>query len=60
MNILFKEYNDVLTVKDLCEALHIGRNKAYEILQSGRLKCIKVGSDYKIPKPYLIEYLTVA
>ncbi len=52
----FKNYPDVLTVKDLCQALHIGRAGAYKLLESGALHSFKIGRVYKIPKDSLIAY----
>ncbi|MBE7054488.1 MAG: helix-turn-helix domain-containing protein [Ruminococcaceae bacterium] len=48
----------MLSVKQLCEILGIGKNSAYKLLQSGEIKCIKIGKVYKIPKKYLKEYIT--
>ena len=31
---MLEEYDDVLTVEELCEALHIGRNSAYQLLKT--------------------------
>lgn len=54
---LLKDYKDVLTVKELGQALNIGRNTCYRLLQDGTIKSIKVGSSYRIPKNYILEYL---
>jgi len=54
---MFKGYPDVVTVKQLCKMLNIGKNSAYELIHSGKLKCVKIGKVYKIPKKYIIEYL---
>ena len=53
---MFESYPDVLEVKDLCSALRIGRNKAYELLNT-EIKSIRIGTVHKIPKIYLIEYI---
>ena len=50
-------YDDVLTVKGLMDYLAIGKNTAYELLKSGKIKHIKIGRNYKIPKESLREYL---
>lgn len=52
----FKDYPDVLTVKDLCQVLHIGRAGVYKLLESGALYSFKIGRVYKIPKDSLIAY----
>ncbi len=54
---LFKGYPDVLTVKDLQSALHIGKTSAYELLENKRIPSFKIGRVYKIPKTALIGYV---
>lgn len=54
---MFQEYKDVLTIKELCEALQIGYNTAYKLLQNGTIKNLKIGNAYRIPKIYLIDYV---
>ena len=49
--------NDVLLVEDVQRILRIGRNKAYDLISSGRIKSIKIGTKIIIPKTYLIEFL---
>lgn len=44
---LFEMYGDLLTVEELCEALMIGKNTAYEILNSGQLRAFREGSRWK-------------
>ena len=57
---IFKNYPDVLTIEDLQEMLHIGRNTAYGILKDGTIKTIKLGKRYIIPKISVIEFLNSA
>lgn len=54
---MFENCSDVLTVDELRVVLQIGKNAAYSLLRSGELKHIRIGSSYRIPKPYLIEYV---
>ena len=54
---MLEEYGDVLTVSELQEALQIGRNAAYTLLQSGEIGSFLVGKKYRIPKASVIEYL---
>lgn len=57
MNIL-DSYADVLTVNDVMNILHIGRNKAYELLRSKVIPSIRIGKKYVIPKNLMIEFLS--
>lgn len=54
---MFDAYDDVVTIEDLMEMLDIGRNKAYELLQSGQIKSFKVGKSYRIPKICIQNYV---
>lgn len=57
---MFINYPDVVSVKELMEMLHIGRNKAYELLQSNAIHHVKVGCRYIIPKINVIAFLKEA
>lgn len=54
---MFEQYDDILTVPELAEALRIGTTQAYRLLKSGKLKGFKEGKDWKIPKQSLIHYI---
>ena len=54
---IFSNYPDVISIPDLMKMLNIGRNTAYRLLQNGKLKSIKIGKQYRIPKQFIIEYL---
>ena len=48
----------VLTVEDLTTLLHIGRNKAYDLVNSKQIQSIKVGKQIRIPRAALERYLS--
>lgn len=54
---LLDGYGDLLTVEELCEALLIGKNTAYEILNSGQLRAFREGSRWKIPRESVALYI---
>ena len=54
---MFEEHPDILTVDEACEALRMGYNAIYELLNSGKLKGYKQGRVWKVPKQALIEYI---
>ena len=54
---MLNNYRDILTVDELCEVLRIGKNTAYQLLKIGKIKSIKVGNIYKIPKYAVIDYI---
>lgn len=54
---MFESYDDVLTVEEACEALKIGYNAMYELLNTGKIKGYKNGRVWRIPKAALMEYI---
>lgn len=54
---MFADFPDVVSVDDLTKMLHIGKNKAYELVNSGAIKSIKIGTKHRIPKFNIIEFL---
>ncbi len=54
---MFSEYSDVVSVNDLTSMLHIGRNKAYELLNTNTIQSIRIGKEHIIPKFRVIEFL---
>lgn len=47
----------ILEIDGLCEALSIGKNTAYELLNNGEIDCFKIGSCWKIPVSSVQEYI---
>ena len=47
---MFNEYCDVVTIEELCEMLRIGRNKAYELLRSGKIHAFRCGRTWIVSK----------
>ena len=54
---MFEDYPDVLTVEEACEALRVGYNAIYELLNSGKLKAYKNGRTWRIPKDAIKKYI---
>lgn len=54
---MFELYSDILTVEEACEALRIGYNAIYELLNSGKLKAYRNGRAWRIPKVALESYI---
>jgi excisionase family DNA binding protein len=47
----------VLSVPELAKALRIGRNAAYDLVNHGQIRCIRIGKNIRIPQSALLEYL---
>ena len=54
---MFENYDDVLNVEEACEALKIGYNAMYELLNTGKLKDYRNGRVWRIPKAALVEFI---
>ena len=56
--MMFPDYPDIVTVKQLREMLGISRQLAYDLINDGELQAIKIGTSFKIPKISVIHYVT--
>ncbi len=54
---MFSKYDDIVSVKDVMEMLHLGRVTVYDMLKSGRIHTLRVGKKYVIPKKSVIAFL---
>jgi len=58
--LLFEAYPDIMTVLQVSEALHIGRNSAYNLISSNSIRHLRIGSSIRVPKSCLVEYVASA
>lgn len=49
----------LITVDELCEQLMISKGAAYQLLQSGKVKCFRINKIWKIPREAVQEYIQV-
>lgn len=54
---MFENYPDMITIDDMCEMLSIGKNTAYELLNSNQVHAFRIGRIWKIPKESISEYI---
>lgn len=54
---LLKQYDDVLTFRELQKVLKASRNKTYQLLQDGTIPSRRLGTEYRILKYNVINYL---
>lgn len=47
-----------LRVEELIPVLGIGRNTAYDLVQSGQIRSIWIGRQLRIPKDAVLDFLT--
>ena len=54
---MLDNYADILTVEETEEALRIGSNAIYKLLNSGRLRAFRNGRTWRIPKAAIEAYI---
>lgn len=57
---MFNSYPDILTVKQMAQALHISKNSAYQLINSRTVGCKRIGRKIIVPKQCLIDYVLSA
>ena len=57
METKLTNYPEVLTVDQMCEILHIGMFKAYELLKTHTVRCMRIGKKFIIPRASIEEFL---
>ena len=53
----FNGINEILTVEEVCDILRIGKNAAYNLINSGEIKCYRYNRVWNIPRISLKEYM---
>ncbi len=54
---MLNNYPEILTVTEISEILHIGKNRVYELLENKSIKGFRIGRVWKIPKESFMEYI---
>ena len=56
--MMFPDYPDIVTVKQLREMLGVRRALAYKLISDGEIQAVKIGTSLKIPKVSVINFVT--
>ena len=57
-SLMFTTYPDIVDITQMRKMLGgIGVTLAYKLLKQRKIKSLKIGREYKIPKSCIIEYL---
>ena len=56
--MMFSDYPDIATVRQLTEMLGISRTMAYSLIADGEIQAVMIWSSYKIPKVSVINFVT--
>ena len=54
---MFSKYDDIVSVEDVMEMLHLGRVTVYNLLKSDKIHTLRVGKKYVIPTKSVIDFL---
>lgn len=55
--IMLNNTKDILTLKELQELLHIGKNTALRLVQSGEIEAFRVGKQWRVSKESVAKYV---
>jgi len=56
---VFKEYPDVLDVKQVSKVLGVSTKTVYRLLREGALDSLKIGREFRVPKVVVMKYIKV-
>ena len=48
---------EILTLKELQELLHIGKNTALRLVQSGEIDAFRVGNQWRVLRDDVVKYI---
>lgn len=54
----FEQLPLVLSVSQVAQILHLGRDTTYGLVRSGHIRSVRVGRQYRVPKAAVMEYLS--
>jgi len=57
--VVFKEYPDILDVKQVSKLLGVSTKTVYKLLRNGTLDSLKIGREFRIPKVNVMKYVKV-
>ena len=55
--MMFPEYPDIVNITQLQSMLGISRHLAYDLINDGYIRALKIGNAFRIPKVNVIEYV---
>jgi len=57
--VVFKEYPDVMDVKQVSNLLGVSTKTVYRLLRDGSLISLKIGREFRVPKVNVMKYVKV-
>lgn len=56
---VLKEYPDLLTIEEMSDILGVSTKTGYKLIQDNKIKAMRIGKRYRIPKVNVLLYLKV-
>ena len=56
---VFKEYPDILDVKQVSALLSVSTKTVYRLLHEGTIDSLKVGREFRVPKVNVMKYVKI-
>jgi len=57
--VVFKDYPDILDVKQVSVLLGVSTKTVYRLLREGSLASLKVGREFRVPKINVLKYIKI-
>ena len=57
--VVFKEYPDILDVRQVSKLLGVSTKTVYKLLRDGDIASLKIGREFRIPKVNVMKYVKV-
>lgn len=54
---MFEEFGPLMTIREVCDELMVGRNTIYRLIQSGEIIAFHSGNGWRIPTDELVKYI---
>ena len=56
--LMLRNYPDVMSVKQMCDVLHISTKTGYRMIHRQEIQVLKIGRSYRVPKLSILRHLT--
>jgi excisionase family DNA binding protein len=56
---VFKEYPDVLDIKQVSKLLGVSTKTVYRLLREGTIDSLKIGREFRVPKVNVMRYVKI-
>lgn len=54
---MLNQYDELITIEELCDILMIGKNLAYRLLTENKIKAFHIGKKWRIPKSSVERFI---